>query len=78
MQLCNRAELNSENITPKEVIECLVCDKMDGGFAILNDDEFASSVTTVEKDQFVTKKPTISDSEAETMLSKCIDWFQIQ
>ncbi|GBN80017.1 hypothetical protein AVEN_223551-1 [Araneus ventricosus] len=72
----------SENITPEE--DWLECFKMDGGFGILNDDEIVSSVTTLEKDEIdddegpvLNQKPRTSHSEARTMLSKCIDWFEM-
>ncbi|GBL78889.1 hypothetical protein AVEN_48868-1 [Araneus ventricosus] len=44
MPLGNNVGLNSENITPEEVPDWLECDKMDGGFETLADDEIASSV----------------------------------
>ncbi len=84
VDLCNNIAV--DNVTPDEVLEWLDCDKLDGGFEILNDDEIVLSVTTVhdeveidnddEEDLIETTKT--NHSEAESMLSKCIDWFESQ
>jgi len=82
VQLCNDG-LNSETLTTQEVTNWLECDKQVGGFEILNDDQIISNVIAVEeiddvKESELNQKPITSHSEAEAMLSKCIDWFEIQ
>lgn len=67
-------------------IEWLDCGKLDGGFEILNDDEIVSSVASAQEEDEIDndEEPDIientktSHSEAESMLSKCIDWFETQ
>ena len=85
VQICNSNELNIETITTEEVIDWLDCDKQDEGFEILNDDELISNVNAVEEEvedgdeeSVLNQNPTTSHSEAEAMLSKCIDWFEKQ
>lgn len=58
---------------------------MDGGFGILNDYKIILNVTAVDEevdddveDSVFDLKPPISQAEAEAMLSKCVDWFQVQ
>lgn len=61
---------------------------MDGGFEILNDDEIVYRVIAVEEGEEDetdydegadhSQESRSSHSEAETMLSKCIDWFEMQ
>ncbi|GBN22891.1 hypothetical protein AVEN_24142-1 [Araneus ventricosus] len=69
---------------PEEETDEMGSDKMDGDFEILNNDEIASSVNTAEEEiaddegSLLSKKPTTSHSEAETMLSKCVGWFEVQ
>jgi hypothetical protein len=84
VQLCNSVP-KSEDITPAEVTEWLGCDNLDGGFDILNDDEIVSSVIDNEEEKIddgecyiLNEKSTLSHTAAETMLSKCIEWFEGQ
>jgi len=83
VQLCSYG-LNSETLTTREVTNWLECDKQDGDFEILNDDQITSNVIAVEgvdddvKESELNQKPITSHSKAEAMLSKCIDWFEIQ
>jgi len=42
---------------------------------MLNDDQIVSNVSAVEESE-LNQKPITSHSEAETTLTKCIDWFQ--
>lgn len=59
---------------------------MDSGFEILDDNELVQSVIAMddsvsedEKEAAVEEtSKIISHGEAETMLSKCIDWFEVQ
>lgn len=83
LQLCNN-ELNSETSITKGVADLLESDKHDGGFEILYDDQIISNITDFEEevDDNIEKstldlKSITSHSEAETILSKCTDWFQI-
>uniref|UniRef100_A0A2S2R2Q4 Jerky-like n=1 Tax=Sipha flava TaxID=143950 RepID=A0A2S2R2Q4_9HEMI len=83
VELCN--ELSSEILSTKEVTDWLESDKQDEGFEILNDDQIICNVTAVDKevdddveDLALNLKPPISHAEAEAMLSKCIDWFEVQ
>lgn len=86
VRLCNISALNSEIVTTTEVVEWLECDKLDGGFELLNDDEIVASVIAVEEDDEIdndeepvlNQTPKTSHSEAEVMLSKCIDWYETQ
>lgn len=86
VELCNNVALDVDKLTPDEVLEWLDCDKFDGGFEILNDDEIVLSVTTVQEEveidndegEDLTEKTKTSHCEAESMLSKCIDWFETQ
>ncbi|XP_046987213.1 jerky protein homolog-like [Schistocerca americana] len=85
VNLCNNLQI-STNLRSEEVSEWLECDKVDGGFQILSDDEIVASVsaTKEEEEEGADKdecsnheeKRTISHSEDETMLTKCIEWFE--
>lgn len=85
VQLCNNG-LHSEILSTKEVTDWLENDKQDGGFEILNDEQIILNVTAVEEEEIdedvedsgLDLKPLTSHSEAEAMLSKCIDWFEVQ
>ncbi|XP_049800173.1 jerky protein homolog-like [Schistocerca nitens] len=85
VNLCNNLQI-STNLTSEEVSEWLECDKVDGGFQILRDDEIVASVSATKEEEGADKdeclnheeKQTISHSEAEAMLSKCIEWFESQ
>ncbi|XP_046988498.1 jerky protein homolog-like [Schistocerca americana] len=88
VNLCNNLQI-STNLTSKEVSEWLECDKVDGGFQILSDDEIVASVSATkeeeeeegaDKDECSNheEKQTISHSVAETMLSKSTEWFESQ
>jgi len=82
VQLCNG--LNSEILSTKEVTGWLESDKQDGGFEILNDDQIIFNATTIDEvdddveDSVLDLKPSTSHAEVELMLSKCIDWFEVQ
>lgn len=75
-----------ENILKEDVSEWLGMDKFDGGFEVLNDEELIESVlrkdddVIEEEDVEVTDESakTVTHSEAENMLTKCIDWFEQQ
>ncbi|XP_049957776.1 jerky protein homolog-like [Schistocerca serialis cubense] len=86
VNLCNNLEI-STNLMSEEVSEWLECDKVDGGFQMLSDDEIVASVSATKEEEEGAdedecsnheEKQTISHSEAETMLSKCIEWFESQ
>lgn len=87
VQLCNNLQ-TSENLTTEDVTEWLECDKLNGGFEILNDDEIISSMRAEgdgsdvddgdDGESICTEGQTVSHSDAETMLSKCIVWFEKQ
>ncbi|KAL4143342.1 hypothetical protein QTP88_005683 [Uroleucon formosanum] len=85
VQLCNNG-LHSEILSTKEVTDWLENNKRDGGFEILNDEQIILNVTAVEEEEVyedvedlgLDLKPLTSHSEAEAMLSKCIDWFEVQ
>lgn len=75
-----------ENVSIEEVNKWLKMDKHDGGFEILNDHELIQNVVTtddhISEDEddaaFEASSQIISHSEAETMFSKCIEWFEQQ
>lgn len=81
MKICNN--FNSETLTKGEIKDWLECDQED---EILNDEEIIANVTATEKiddddEDYVSgldQKQTITNSEAELMLTKCIDWFENQ
>ncbi|XP_049807802.1 jerky protein homolog-like [Schistocerca nitens] len=88
VNLCNNLQI-STNLTPEEVSVWLQCDKVDGGFQILSDDEIFARISATKEEEEEEgadedecsnheEKQTISHSEAETMLSKCIEWFESQ
>ncbi|XP_049958214.1 jerky protein homolog-like [Schistocerca serialis cubense] len=91
VNLCNNLQI-SKNLTSEEVSEWLECDKVDGGFQILSDDEIVASVSATKEEEEEEEeegadedecsnheeKQTPSHSEAKTMLSKCIEWFESQ
>ncbi|XP_047105980.1 jerky protein homolog-like [Schistocerca piceifrons] len=86
VNLCNNLQI-STNLTSEEVSEWLECDKVDGAFQILSDDEIVASVSATKEEEEGDdedecsnheEKRTISHSEAETMLSKCMEWFESQ
>ncbi|XP_047106853.1 jerky protein homolog-like [Schistocerca piceifrons] len=86
VNLCNNLQI-STNLTSEEVSEWLEYDKVDGGFQILSDDEIVASVNATKEEEEGAdedecsnheEKQTISHSEAETMLSKCIAWLESQ
>ncbi|XP_049941617.1 jerky protein homolog-like [Schistocerca serialis cubense] len=89
VNLCNNLQI-STNLTSEEVSEWLECDKVDGGFQILSDEIVASVSATKEEEKEKEEgadedecsnheeKRTISHSEDETMLTKCIEWFESQ
>ncbi|XP_047103821.1 jerky protein homolog-like [Schistocerca piceifrons] len=91
VNLCNNIQI-STNLTSEEVSEWVECDKVDGGFQILSDDGIVASVSAIKEEEEEEEeegadedecskheeKQTISHSEAETMLSKCTEWFESQ
>ncbi|XP_047000494.1 jerky protein homolog-like [Schistocerca americana] len=86
VNLCNNLQI-STNLTSEEVSEWLECDKVDGGFQILSDDEIVASVSATKEEEAGAdedecsnheEKQTISHSEAETILSKRLEWFESQ
>ncbi|XP_049813576.1 jerky protein homolog-like [Schistocerca nitens] len=90
VNLCNNLQI-STNLTSEEVSEWLECDKVDGGFQILSDDEIVASISATKEEEEEEEegadedecsnheeKHTISYSEAKTMLSKCTEWFESQ
>jgi len=79
VQLCNNG-LRSEILSTKEVTDNYI-GKQDGRFEILNDDQTAVEEEEIDEDvedSGLDLKPLSSHSEAEAMLSKCIDWFEVQ
>ncbi|KAG5873643.1 hypothetical protein JTB14_036189 [Gonioctena quinquepunctata] len=84
-KLCNNG-LNNETLPTEKVTDWLECDNLDGGFGILSYVEIISNVQQsndeeVDDDEVETavdQKPATSHSEAEKMLTKCIDWFERQ
>lgn len=86
-ELCTALGLSSEGVSSAEVSEWLECDKFDGGFEILNDDEIVSNVIADEEndetdddseDVGPNQRTGISHSEAESMMTKCIEWYKSQ
>lgn len=83
VELCNSGRQN-ENLTADEITDWLECDRLDGGFEMLNDEEIISRVTNDEgtneedDDEDHEPKPTTTHAEVETMLTKCMDWFELQ
>ncbi|XP_049861867.1 jerky protein homolog-like [Schistocerca gregaria] len=87
VNLCNNLQI-STNLTSEEVSEWLECVKVDGGFQILSDDEIVARVSATKEEEEEgadedkcsndEEKRTISLSEAEKMMSKCIEWFESQ
>lgn len=84
VELCNNG-MDRENLTPEEITAWLECDKLDGGFEILSDDEIISNVLQAndevdsgdEESEF-DERPATSHSAAEAMLTQCIDWYERQ
>ncbi|XP_047108008.1 jerky protein homolog-like [Schistocerca piceifrons] len=89
VNLCNNLQIVT-NLKSEEVSEWLECDRVDGGFQILSDDKTVASVCATKEEEEEEEgaeedecsnheeKQTISHSEAKTMLSKCIEWFESQ
>ncbi|XP_047111714.1 integrin beta-PS-like [Schistocerca piceifrons] len=50
VNLCNNLQI-SKNLTSEEVSEWLECDKVDGGFQILSDDEIVASVSATKEEE---------------------------
>lgn len=68
----------------EKLTDLLESDKQNGGFEIFNADQIIFNVTAAEKevdddveDSVFDLKPPNGHSEAESMLSKCIDWFEV-